>query len=64
MSEELTFYELEVLGWHRSQPRKESDERDRKETQNMLAGLHYLTRSEQGVFSITTKGLKRLGGRN
>jgi hypothetical protein len=63
MDDELTFYDLEVLGWHRDKPQKESDNRDRKEAQKMLASLHYLTRSDEGMFSITAKGLKRLGSR-
>jgi hypothetical protein len=57
----LTFYDLEVLGWHRDKPRREDANRDRKEAQHMLASLDYLTRNEDGVFSITAKGLKRLG---
>ena len=62
MSDELTFYDLEVLAWHRDKPRKEDANRDRQDTQRMLASLGFLTRREDGVFSITTKGIKRLLG--
>jgi hypothetical protein len=60
MGDELTYYELEVLQWHREKPRKRSANDDRKEAQEILVSLHYLTRSEEGMFSITAKGLKRL----
>ncbi len=61
MDDDLTWYELDVLLWHRDKPHQESQDADRREAQKMLAGLRYLTRSDEGVFSITSKGLKRVG---
>jgi hypothetical protein len=62
MSEPLDFYELDVLRQHRDKPRKESDNEDRRDAQQTLADLGYLTRSNEGVFSVTSKGLKYLRG--
>jgi hypothetical protein len=58
--EHLTPYELDVLRWHWDKPRKASQHPDRREAQNLLASLGCLVRSDEGVFSITSKGLKRL----
>jgi hypothetical protein len=60
MSDELTQYDFDALLWHKGCPRKESENADRMEAQRILARLGYLTRSEDGLFSITVKGLKRI----
>lgn len=60
MIEEFEPYEIDTLRWHRDKSRKESDNADRMDSQICLARLGYLTRSDDGRFSITTKGLKLL----
>jgi hypothetical protein len=60
MDNHLTQYELDVLRSHRDRPQATPGHEDRREAQNMLAGLRYLTKSEDGTFSITSLGLKRL----
>jgi hypothetical protein len=60
MNDHLTAYELEVLRYHKDRPQGTSGNEDRREAQNILAGMRYLTRSDEGMFSITSKGLRRL----
>ena len=63
MDDQLTQYELDVLRWHRDKRQPMSTNEDRREAQRMLVRLGYLTESER-VFSITSKGLKRLAKRD
>jgi hypothetical protein len=60
MHDEIARYELDVLRWHREQPRQESGEADRRDAQHWLAMAGYLTLGDKGRFSITTKGLRFL----
>ena len=60
MSDEVPRYELDILRWHKDRPRQESDNDDRKDSQLWLALVGYLTRGDDGRYSITTKGLKYL----
>lgn len=60
MPDEVPRFELDVLRWHREHPRPASADPDRQDAQLWLAMAGYLTRSEDGVFSITTKGIRLL----
>jgi hypothetical protein len=60
MNDHLTQYELEVLHWHKGRPQSASGSEDRREAQHILTDLCYLVRSDEGTFSITSKGLRRL----
>ena len=53
-------YELDVLRWHKTEPRKESDNIDRKDAQIWLNMNGYLARNDAGYFSITQKGTRIL----
>jgi hypothetical protein len=60
MPDQIPRFELDVLRWHREMPRAESLNFDRRDAQLWLATAGFLTRSEQGLFSITTKGARVL----
>jgi hypothetical protein len=63
MDEYLTTYEIGVLRWHTNKPQPASMNPDCRAAQAILAKLQYLARNDDSVFSITSKGLRRLAAK-
>jgi hypothetical protein len=60
LDEYLTTYEISVVRWHRDKSQPASMNCDCSAAQAILAKLQFLARSDDGAFSITSKGLKLL----